>query len=264
MTSAAQLREMNRRVGTPGRLALIIVLVAMVACAVSLKSFAGAVLSPSARSIQKGRAEITEQLKGDYAKGLASHTAQFDGRSIFFIPSPPPPKPVPETPKPKPVELPPPLPTKPTTYGGPKLIAMINDEAWFDDGQKLVAGTSGKDITVKAVRAPWDVVLVWKEVEFNVSLFEADKVVYPPKNDPKAVKAPGLADAKPDSSTPAKPEASPETKPEAKPDSKPETTPESKPPSPAPESPKPEGATPKPAPTPETPTPAPKPAEGTQ
>jgi hypothetical protein len=110
----------------------------------------------------------------DQSSRYASYLSQFDGRSLFFIPSPPPPPHVDVPRETGPTETP-----KPTRYGGPSLIALINDTAWFSDGRRLAAGAD-KDGSLRVIRveAPWNAVVEWQEVEFTVSLFDRDQVVW--------------------------------------------------------------------------------------
>lgn len=223
MSTAVGVRELNRRIGVPGRLAIVLLLIALIACVLSLRGLVRSLLAPSAQAVKSIHEEKTKQLTEDYAKVLTQHTAQFTGRSVFFVPSPPPPPRQPE-PEVKVVEAPPPPPPPPpATYGGPKLIAMINDEAWFEDGQKLKAGESGKgDLKIKELRPPWDVAVVWKGIEFSVSLFDRDRVVYPPPTSAKpetnsAASVPTVPEAKASpvatavgtTGTPAEPAAAP-------------------------------------------------------
>jgi hypothetical protein len=110
---------------------------------------------------------------------LARAQSRIDGRSLFFVPSaPPPPAPPPRpgTGEPPP---PPPPPPAPTRYGGPEIVALINDTVWLEGGEILSLDDSADGVTVLAVNAPWSARLLWREVEFDVSLFGRDEVVYP-------------------------------------------------------------------------------------
>lgn len=146
----------------------------------------------------------------EFRAGFKPRLAQIDGRSMFIVPAVGMLK-VEETVV---VEE---TPTKPTSYGGPKVVAMVFDAVWFDDGKKLNVGESadGGDLKVIKVTPPWDAVLEWKGVEFTVNFFERDKVVFKeePKPDatpeppPEALKpeTPKTEDAKPAEPTPAEP-----------------------------------------------------------
>lgn len=157
----------------------------------------------------------------DGKKALAEHesntkdrVAQIKGRSAFFVPPAPPPTIVhkpkdPEKPKP------PPAPSKPSSYGGPAMFAIINDTVWFADGKKLKVGEGDKSVKVVSLEPPWSARLAYEGVEFDVSLFDRDKVIYPRPGEAKLPES--------------KPEAKPETKPEAKPEAKPSDKPADKP-----------------------------------
>jgi len=59
---------------------------------------------------------------------------------------------------------------------------MMLDSAWFSDGSRLAAGGSAKgELRVISLNPPWDATVEWKGVEFNVPLFDKNKVVF--KND---------------------------------------------------------------------------------
>ncbi|MFG0284811.1 MAG: hypothetical protein ACF8R7_10360 [Phycisphaerales bacterium JB039] len=109
---------------------------------------------------------------------LAIAQSRIDGRSLFFIPGPPPPPPQPPPPPDGDPPPPPPDP-KPTRYGGPEIVALVNDTVWLEGGETLGLEESADGVTVLAVNAPWSARLLWREVEFDVSLFGRDEVVYP-------------------------------------------------------------------------------------
>jgi hypothetical protein len=223
MTAAASnIRALNQRLGAPGRLAAILLIVAIVVLLVSVRSLGRAVLAPSAKEVKNSQDEKIKQLAGEYSASLAQQSAQFTGRSVFFIPSPPVPKPPPPEPVVAKDPEPPAPPPKPAAYGGPKLIAMVNDEVWFDDGQKLIAGADGKDgLKIKELKPPWDVAVVWKDVDFNVSLFDRDKVVFPapkPPGAPSSADAPAAAEPKETTNPSDAPKPSESPKPEGSPD----------------------------------------------
>src|ERR1043165_1118131 len=175
-------RALLARLGMVGRVAAVLLLLGAIVFVLSLRGLGRAVLVPSAKEAEKINKENRDKLVADYASSMDGHLKQFNGRSVFFVPSAPPKK---EEPKPEPIEdkpKPDPTPPKPATYGGPKLIAMINGVAWFDDGKKLTVADDAKDeLKVKEVIAPWSAVVDWKGVEFKVSLFDRDNVVYPVK-----------------------------------------------------------------------------------
>ncbi len=163
--------------GYPGKLALLTLGCAAVAVLVSSRHLVSAFSTPAARPPAAGAAD--QQRKQQYAAAIDRHLLQVDGRSLFFIPSAPPPPPPP--PPPPRSDGPPPPPPPPARYGGPTIIAMLNDAVWFDNGVKLEVGESSESDSVKVVRlnAPWSAVVEWRGIEFTVDLFKKDAVVAP-------------------------------------------------------------------------------------
>lgn len=111
---------------------------------------------------------------------------RFNGRSFFYEPPvyrkpppPPPPKPVVVEP-PKPVE--PPKKTYPSTYTGPKLIAIIGNEAWFrekssdmDPKTRVSVGESHDDIELISTNPPSGIQLKYRGGgPYDVQLFDMD------------------------------------------------------------------------------------------
>lgn len=224
-----ELRLLNQRLSAPGRLAAILTVLAVIVILVSLRGLFAAVTAPSAKDARKMAEERKQQLAAEYTTSMDGHIAQFNGRSVFFIPGKPIPPPPPPPPPSNEEKKDPPPPPPPSVYGGPKLIAMVNGVAWFDDGKKLMAGGETKDkLRVKEIKAPWDAVVEWDGVEFTVSLFDRDKVVYPP---PKVeTKKPDEAKKdEPKKEDEKKPEATPEDKKPGDPDAKPAEAPKSEP-----------------------------------
>lgn len=107
--------------------------------------------------------------------------AQLDGRSPFFVPSPPPPPPPPVVaPPPPPPVSPPAPPPPPSTYGGPGVIAVVNDQVLFADKRWVPVGEGADDdLVVLEATAPWSIRVRWKGIEFDVPLLARDKVVLP-------------------------------------------------------------------------------------
>lgn len=171
------------------------------ACAAVVTSGAGlleALRTPSATGASDREAVLAQQAS-EAEKAMSSAAAQFNGRSLFFVPGPPPPPP-PPAPPPTPDPGPPPPPPPPATYGGPGIMAIVFDVVWFSDGKRLQAGEGNDELRVVRLEAPWGVVVTWKGVEFTVPLFERDKVVAPARTlaDEKEDK-----DAKPEPGAPA-------------------------------------------------------------
>jgi len=155
--------------------------------AAALIASAGAAVAVAWGAVRLGSAAITAraaagEVAAPDARGpdLAMAQARIDGRSLFFVPSAPPPPPPPavaEADRPPPA--PPPPPPPPARYGGPQIVALINDTVWFAGGEKVAAGESGGGVRVIAVDAPWSAKVEWSGVEFEVDLFARDSVVYP-------------------------------------------------------------------------------------
>lgn len=117
---------------------------------------------------------VDKEQSAKRASQYESYLAQINGRSLLVTPAPPSKgAPVPEEEEADP---------RPTVYGGPSLTAMMLDSAWFSDGSRLAAGGSAKgELRVISLNPPWDATVEWKGVEFNVPLFDKNKVVF--KND---------------------------------------------------------------------------------
>lgn len=200
---------------------------------------------PLVRAIIGPRVEVPELstpgASAELAGQFATLVKEIDGRSLFIVPGPPAAPEVEEAPVVDTSDKPPP---RPTTYGGPAIIAMVNDTVWFRDGKRLVAGAEASgDLKVVRVNGPWDAVVMWKGVEFTVPLFTRDRLVLkgsgegaaapPPAPEPAA--APGPDTAPPDpAGAPESPPPSPGDAEPPKPE--PATSPEALPP--ASESPK--------------------------
>lgn len=104
-----------------------------------------------------------ESLFKDFRSAVGRDLAQVEGRSLFAIPGPPAPVEVVETHD----------TTKATRYGGPSVIAMVNGQVWFSDGQRLGPGDSGTgSLKVLALDAPWSAKVEWQGGEFDVEFFQ--------------------------------------------------------------------------------------------
>lgn len=115
-----------------------------------------------------------------FERTIAAGIRQVDGRSLFVVPPEPPPEAA--------------VRSEPaaTRYGGPALVAMINGVAWFADGRRLAAAEEPPegDLSVLALEPPWRARVRWRGGEFDVTLFEPDRVVRPPAPDPTTLPSP--------------------------------------------------------------------------
>lgn len=100
--------------------------------------------------------------EGTFKDAIDDQLAQIDGRSLFFIPPPPSDKPDAKNQGPK-----------PTVYGGPSLLAMVNGTAWFSDGDRVSESKpEGKGLKLVRLNAPWGARVEWQGGEFDVELFK--------------------------------------------------------------------------------------------
>ncbi len=194
-----------------------------------------------------------EQRRTDFAAALKKHQERVDGRSLFFVP------PRPRPPRPEFVEdTTPREPPKPTRYGGPSITAMVNGQVWFNDGQRVKVGESGRNLRVVSASAPWSARIEWEGVEFDVDFFQRDSSVIRPVRQGASDVSPLTPSPGPASTPGARPAAAPPTPaapssgnpsaapppagadPPAEPEPAPEPADEPAQPSPAPASPEPQ------------------------
>ncbi len=123
-----------------------------------------------------------------YDENNAADIARFNGRSAFFKPiriarPTPPPPPVKEV-----VDLPPPPPPEPVgpppapaTYTGPKLIAIIGNEAWFRNGSgsspviRLQLGEEKDGLKLLSTLEPTMVKVQHRRGTYEIDLFDDDE-----------------------------------------------------------------------------------------
>lgn len=107
-----------------------------------------------------------------FMSNLDTYTGRFEGRSLFFDP----PRPRPE-PRPVVRDEPDRAPAPPAAYGGPRIVAMFDDEVWFADGRRLRAG-DGEDASLRVISldSPWSADVEWRGVPFTVPFFPRDKL----------------------------------------------------------------------------------------
>jgi hypothetical protein len=117
-------------------------------------------------------ASLADPLKRHQQLAEAS-AKRFNGRSAFFMPSPPvrkPPKPT-KPPEPPPPPPPPPPPAAPREYAGPKPVGAIGDLIFFADQTQLRVGEERGGVKVLASAAPWTVRLAHGGGEYDVELW---------------------------------------------------------------------------------------------
>jgi hypothetical protein len=115
---------------------------------------------------------LTDPLKRHEQLADAS-AKRFNGRSAFFMPSPPvrkPPKPT-KPAEPPPPPPPPPPPAAPREYAGPKPVGAIGDLIFFADQTQLRVGEERGGVKVLASAAPWSVRLAHGGGEYDVELW---------------------------------------------------------------------------------------------
>lgn len=250
-------RSRRRRLVAPehrlGAAVLVAVAVTVVLTAFAARPLLSLLAEDGATPASAAPAAAPATFKDDMDLALA----RFRGRSIFFTPPPPPPPVVRE-----PVERPPSGP--PARYGGPALVAMIGDTAWFADGRRLVVGedATGSDLRVIETSPPWYARVAWQGGEYTVTLFDrtgASSAVTTPASPPPAPAsngaaaptAPGPASSRPEP-RPEQPQPDPEPEEpdpsEPPPEPEPEPAPEPNDPPAPPASPEPE---PQPSPAPQ-------------
>ncbi|MCC6229282.1 MAG: hypothetical protein IT432_08660 [Phycisphaerales bacterium] len=235
------------RLSGAGKVAVVVILAAIVVLVFPVIAMVGTLLTPAASPSAAQNTRRQEMLK-KFEESSERSLAQTSGRSLFVIPA---------APRPPRNDAPPAVsdttPRPPSAYGGPALAAIINDTVWFSDGTRLKPGENAdKSLSVVRVDPPWGATIKYRGVDFPVTLFEHDKTVIPPPTPPKPVETkptetkptetkpgdgappdakptdvkPGEAPAAPESKPAIPPETKPETKPETLPDTKPETRPE--------------------------------------
>ncbi|HYE61202.1 MAG TPA: hypothetical protein VD997_04330 [Phycisphaerales bacterium] len=216
MSGFQGIRAVYATLGPVGALATIAGCAAAVVVGASLVTFTRGALTtapdvdPNAQVAAKGDDKTEKYL------------AQINGRTLFYQPV----RVVKEEPKVIEEDKGPPPPPPPTTeYGGSRIIAMVLDTVWFEDGRKMKVGDEEKDDTVVvSVNSPWDAKLRWKKVEFTVPLFGRDTVVIKKERGSETAAA-TPEPPKPPEAAPA--EKAPETKTAGTPGDKPaEPTPE--------------------------------------
>jgi hypothetical protein len=160
------LARTGRTLGVPGGVALAACILAILAIGWQAPPLFRAVVTPRPPSLEV-EAEDAKRIEA-FRAGFEKQLAQANGRSMFFIPPEPPPPPPPPEPDAEPQPDPP-----PSAYGGPAIIAMVDDTVWLADGSRLaLSDEKARDIDIVSLNPPWGARLKWKGVEFDVPLFD--------------------------------------------------------------------------------------------
>ncbi|HVZ94333.1 MAG TPA: hypothetical protein VG797_07475 [Phycisphaerales bacterium] len=219
-------KAVARYLGWWGCGALVVILVALWAIGRQVPALVGAVFLPrsvAAEAVEKS-AERSEQFK----QAIDANLAQVNGRSMFYVPGAP--RAVAKVEEKKDDK-----PSTPSSYGGPRIIAMINNKVWFDDATSMKVGEGEKsEMKVVAISTPWSARIAWRGVEFDVPLFDRTTEKFldlPPKKEPPAAEPAPTPPAAPPVTDPVAEPANPdaekpsESKPEPKaPESNPAPT----------------------------------------
>ena len=179
-------------VNTPLLLSVASGLLAAAVTAAHLPALLGALFTPRLEQ-DPTRDRLAEYLI-DHEADLLTYENRFNGRSLFVRPKPPPRiVPIVEAPKDEPQEIDPPPPPPPANYTGPRVLAVLGDEVWFQtkwrngpwegESLRLRVGQEGEGVKVIATDPPWTVRLGHAGDEYDVPLLERtfpDRHLIPP------------------------------------------------------------------------------------
>jgi hypothetical protein len=130
------------------------------------------VLSPGPKTAAEAEQDQERRID-QQAERLEKHLALARGRSMFVVPPPPNALAEGEAAEEEAEQVAEGPAPKPTRYGGPDPIAIIYNTVWFSDSSMVAVGKERSGIRVVSVDgAPWSVRLRWREVEFDVPIFE--------------------------------------------------------------------------------------------
>lgn len=152
--------------------AIVIAVLGVVAIVSALVPTVRDLVRPGPRTAEEAEQDQERRID-QQAERLEKHLALAQGRSMFVVPPPPNALAEGEAGAAEPEEVAEGPAPKPTRYGGPDPIAIINNTVWFSDSSMIGVGKERSGIRVVSVdRAPWSVRLRWREVEFDVPIFE--------------------------------------------------------------------------------------------
>ncbi len=157
-----------RTPGLLGYLGLVALVVGLIVTGVFVPPLLAA-LNASA-DISEARAFDDSDELETFENNLDAWLAVTNGRSPFFVP----PRPIIEKPEIETVETEPePVNRVPTRYGGPDILAAMNDTIWLQGGDTVRVGDTARGVTpISLENLPWSVRVEWEGVEFDVDLFE--------------------------------------------------------------------------------------------
>lgn len=154
-----------------GVAAVVALVLAVVVVVVSLLPLAREWFGLRVGDIPALEAEQEERIVR-YAEAMEGREREINGRSMFFVP--PAPAEIAEAEKDdeeEPRENGP--PPRPTRYGGPSVIAVVNGRVWLGSDRRVGVGEEADGVRVVSVEgSPWTVRLEWRGVEFDVEVFE--------------------------------------------------------------------------------------------
>ncbi|MCC6321656.1 MAG: hypothetical protein IT438_09520 [Phycisphaerales bacterium] len=103
-----------------------------------------------------------DEAAAKFDETMTRNLAQIEGRSAFYLPLK---NAKVEAPSDKPVAK---------HYGGPQIVAMVNNAVWFAGGERIEVGKSDKsgDLSVLSISAPWSAKVRWQGGEFTVEFFQ--------------------------------------------------------------------------------------------
>jgi len=131
-----------------------------------------AIVTPGPESAEAAEQDQERRI-AQFNERLVHALALAQGRSMFVVPPAPDAIAQAEREKAKAAAAAPDEGPAPARYSGPDPIAVINNTVWFSDSTQIAVGKERGGIRVVSVdRAPWTVRLKWRNVEFDVPIFE--------------------------------------------------------------------------------------------
>lgn len=134
----------------------------------TVPSLASAIFASSLNS-QSGQDNLNALLT-THQEDLDTYLNRFEGRSLFFRPSPYPTPAPPRRDEPETIVIQPKT-GPPSKYDGPKVIGVYGNEVWFKDNLKIPVGEENDGVKVLQINAPWTVKLAYAGGEYDVSIF---------------------------------------------------------------------------------------------